>query len=82
LDTEELIAQSELSPCVGVCKLDQDSGWCFGCGRTGAEIRDWQEYSEAERVSLEASLPDRVQQLIDRRRQERGPKRSGRRSRG
>lgn len=79
MKTEELIAQSEMSPCVGVCTMDEESGWCYGCGRTGAEIRDWQSYGEAQKAHIESGLSDRVRLLIERRRQARGSKRSGRR---
>ncbi|MES9906788.1 MAG: DUF1289 domain-containing protein [Sedimenticola sp.] len=33
------------SPCVGVCKLDDNTGWCFGCGRTSVEIEGWQHFN-------------------------------------
>ena len=29
------------SPCINVCTVDTDSGYCLGCGRTPAEIRKW-----------------------------------------
>ena len=69
---EELIAQAEMSPCVGVCKKDDNTGWCFGCGRTDDEIENWQAFDAAKKQTLEAELPDRVKQLIERRRAERG----------
>jgi len=25
--------QEDLYPCVGICELDPDSGYCLGCGR-------------------------------------------------
>jgi len=79
LTDEELIAQAEMSPCVGVCKMDDNTGWCFGCGRTDDEIKQWQAFEADKRQVLEAELPDRVKQLIERRRAERGG--SARRSR-
>ena len=69
---EELIAEAEMSPCVGVCKRDESTGWCFGCGRTDAEIDDWQNFDDDTRQGLEQELPNRVQQMIERRRAERG----------
>jgi len=33
-----------LSPCVGVCALD-DNDVCIGCFRSGNEIREWSGYS-------------------------------------
>lgn len=29
------------SPCVSVCTMEPDSGWCRGCFRTLEEIADW-----------------------------------------
>tara|TARA_B100001939_G_C16396900_1_gene386531 strand:+ start:64 stop:231 length:168 start_codon:yes stop_codon:yes gene_type:complete len=29
------------SPCIQVCVMDPDSGFCFGCGRTMEEIEKW-----------------------------------------
>lgn len=79
LTDEELIAEAEMSPCVGVCKSDENTGWCFGCGRTDTEIEQWQAFDAGTRAGLEAEMPERVKQLIERRRAERGG--SARRSR-
>jgi uncharacterized protein len=29
------------SPCISVCRVDADSGWCDGCMRTLGEISAW-----------------------------------------
>ena len=29
------------SPCVSVCTIDPDSGYCVGCNRTDEEIALW-----------------------------------------
>ena len=29
------------SPCIAVCRLDPDTGFCQGCMRTAAEIGGW-----------------------------------------
>jgi predicted Fe-S protein YdhL (DUF1289 family) len=29
------------SPCVSICRVDADSGWCDGCLRTLGEISAW-----------------------------------------
>ena len=29
------------SPCVSLCRMDADSGWCLGCLRTLDEIASW-----------------------------------------
>lgn len=48
-----------LSPCIGVCTLDEQ-GLCEGCHRTTAEIARWSQMNDDERLRLmEHVLPDR-----------------------
>lgn len=47
------------SPCVGLCKLDDRTGQCLGCARTGDEIGRWSGMSEAERDAVWELLPAR-----------------------
>lgn len=51
------------SPCIGICKLDEATGFCLGCGRTGAEVGDWIAMSERQRDAVWASLPQRLSAL-------------------
>lgn len=51
------------SPCVGTCKLDDATGWCIGCARTGDEIADWRMRSDAERTAVWELLPGRFMEL-------------------
>lgn len=51
------------SPCVGVCKLDDKTGYCRGCGRTGTEVADWIALTEGERDEVWLRLPDRLRAL-------------------
>ena len=37
-----------LSPCVGMCVMDEESGWCKGCYRTLDEIKAWQKLTLVE----------------------------------
>ncbi len=30
-------------PCIGVCSIDLDSGYCLGCSRTLKEIFKWED---------------------------------------
>jgi predicted Fe-S protein YdhL (DUF1289 family) len=77
MNDAELIAQAEMSPCMGVCKSDEDTGWCFGCGRTKSEIKNWQKYDESTKVELMAPLAVRVTELLSKRKAERGGGKSG-----
>lgn len=48
-----------LSPCIGVCALD-DAGLCQGCHRNTAEIARWPQMDDDERLRLmETVLPQR-----------------------
>jgi len=48
-----------ISPCVRLCVMDEDTGFCAGCSRTLEEIGSWATYSEAERKRIMAALPER-----------------------
>jgi predicted Fe-S protein YdhL (DUF1289 family) len=51
-----------LSPCVGICALD-DQGLCEGCHRSAAEIARWSQMSDDERLRLMTYvLPEREAQ--------------------
>lgn len=54
-----LSSQAILSPCIGVCTLDERDQ-CMGCFRTADEIARWGEFSASERERIMASLPDRA----------------------
>ena len=41
-----------ISPCIGICTLDQDSQNCLGCGRTKDEISKWIQLSHDERMLI------------------------------
>lgn len=51
------------SPCIGICKLDDATGYCLGCGRTGREIGDWIAMSESQRDAVWSELPSRLANL-------------------
>lgn len=46
-----------LSPCIGVCALDDD-GLCLGCRRNTTEIARWSQMNDDERLRMmETVLP-------------------------
>lgn len=51
------------SPCVNICMIDDLSGLCVGCGRSGDEIAGWIDMSPTERRSIMAALPGRLLEL-------------------
>ena len=51
------------SPCTGICKLDEATGWCLGCGRTGEEMEGWRIQSEQARQEVWGQIPGRLRDL-------------------
>ena len=64
-----------LTPCILVCSIDMNTGYCFGCGRTSEEIGAWMAYSDDERRQIMQILPERLTKV------ERKPRRETRRQR-
>lgn len=48
-----------VSPCIGVCEIDPQSGLCRGCMRTGDEIAAWPRAGDAEKLEIIGRLRDR-----------------------
>lgn len=63
------------SPCILVCSIDDNTGYCFGCGRTRDEIGAWTLYTSEERRNIMELLPARLETV------ERKPRRETRRAR-
>lgn len=40
------------SPCVGVCSMDEATGFCQGCFRTIDEIRQWWDLDQAGKTEV------------------------------
>jgi predicted Fe-S protein YdhL (DUF1289 family) len=51
------------SPCIGICRIDERSGLCLGCARTGDEIAMWGEMPQNGRQSVLVELPERRKNL-------------------
>ena len=60
------------TPCIKVCVVDPETGFCIGCGRTRMEIGSWLGLSPADRKSLMESLGERVETLTLRKRRRGG----------
>jgi predicted Fe-S protein YdhL (DUF1289 family) len=63
------------SPCILVCSIDMNTGYCFGCGRTRDEISAWITMTSQARRAVMAELPARLATV------ERRPRRETRRAR-
>jgi uncharacterized protein len=51
------------TPCVNICLLDEESGLCVGCGRSGDEIARWVGMTPVERRAIMAALPERLERM-------------------
>jgi predicted Fe-S protein YdhL (DUF1289 family) len=60
------------TPCIKVCVIDPETGFCVGCGRTRGEIGSWLGLSAVERRQIMATLPERVSTLTLRKRRKGG----------
>ncbi len=48
-----------MSPCIGICQMDDESGYCIGCGRTLEEISNWGSTSPEVRQDTMEQLATR-----------------------
>jgi predicted Fe-S protein YdhL (DUF1289 family) len=48
------------SPCTNICRIDDATGWCVGCGRTLDEIARWGVTDDADRNVVMAALLARM----------------------
>lgn len=48
------------SPCISVCRMNEDRSRCEGCFRTIPEIRAWAQADSAERLAIWAALAQRA----------------------
>ena len=51
------------TPCVAICRVDEVSGLCVGCGRSRTEVAAWVEMSEPDRLAVMAVLPQRFEEV-------------------
>lgn len=54
------------TPCIKICVVDPESGFCIGCGRTRGEIGAWLGFDANQRRAVMAELPERVATLTAR----------------
>jgi predicted Fe-S protein YdhL (DUF1289 family) len=64
------------TPCIKICVVDPETGFCIGCGRTRGEIGGWLGMTPDERRIIMEGLPHRVETLTQRK-----SRRGGRRGR-
>jgi uncharacterized protein len=50
------------SPCISICEMNEESGYCRGCFRSIKEISEWERYDDAEKQAVIDLLPSRRSQ--------------------
>ena len=60
------------TPCIKICVVDPETGFCIGCGRTRMEIGGWLGMSPEQRHAVMETLPERVATLTRRKRRRGG----------
>jgi predicted Fe-S protein YdhL (DUF1289 family) len=55
-----------LSPCIGVCFIEQHNGLCRGCYRTLEEISGWLEMTPEQKLATLREVEARKAQLGER----------------
>ena len=51
------------SPCISVCQMDVDTGWCIGCLRTIEEIGAWAGNSDQDKREVWQRIGQRLEFL-------------------
>ena len=59
----EPMSEKIISPCIGVCSIDNETGYCKGCFRTLEEISNWINYTEEERLHIIEEIKKRGERL-------------------
>ncbi|MCF8158011.1 MAG: DUF1289 domain-containing protein [Burkholderiaceae bacterium] len=49
-----------VSPCIGVCAINDSNGFCQGCYRTVEEIREWWNMTDQDREKVMGTLDQRL----------------------
>lgn len=49
-----------LTPCIGVCQMNAQTGWCEGCLRGIDEIARWGSYADPEKRAIWAKIEQRL----------------------
>lgn len=53
------------SPCVGVCTMDEATGYCLGCYRTIEEIQGWWDLDNTAKKSVIEETAKREKSAFD-----------------
>jgi predicted Fe-S protein YdhL (DUF1289 family) len=62
-EADEARRRAAESPCIGVCVIDEATGWCEGCQRTLGEVAVWGASSAEQRRQILDSVRRRQERL-------------------
>ena len=48
------------TPCINICRMDEQNRLCIGCFRTLEELKRWSSMSEDQRLEIMAQLEARA----------------------
>jgi predicted Fe-S protein YdhL (DUF1289 family) len=54
------MAQNVPSPCISICKMDEQRVLCVGCLRTLQEIRDWSTMNDVDKRDVWSRIEQRA----------------------
>ena len=54
-----------VSPCIGVCAMNEQTNLCEGCFRSIEEIRDWWDMTPESRNKIMDKLEQRQNELLN-----------------
>lgn len=57
--------QEVASPCIGVCTIDDVTGFCQGCFRTIEEIQGWWDLDNAAKAAIVTQATERESAAFD-----------------
>ncbi len=61
-----MAAEQEIeSPCIGVCSIDDATGFCQGCYRTLDEIQQWWDMDNAAKAAVVKAAEEREAAVFD-----------------
>ncbi len=63
-DNNPVMIEEVQSPCIGVCSMNDATGYCHGCYRTVEEIKDWWDMNPSAQKNLLEVLDERQNQSV------------------
>ena len=61
-----MLVETEIeSPCIGVCAMDEATGFCQGCYRTIDEIKGWWDLDKAQKQAIVDVANARLEQQFN-----------------